>query len=47
LNEQPAGIADSREQGLAYLQFLAAGFADPELQANLLDHGPVAARWYA
>lgn len=41
-----AGIADSREQGRAYLEFLAAGYADPKLQANLLDVGPVAARYF-
>src|SRR3954453_16392427 len=34
-----AGLSDSREAGLAYLQFLAAGYADPELQAALLDLG--------
>lgn len=41
-----AGITDSRELGQAYLQFLAAGYADPKLQANLLDVGPVAARYF-
>jgi 3-oxosteroid 1-dehydrogenase len=41
-----AGIADSREEGLKYLAFLAAGYADPELQALLLDVGPVAARYF-
>src|SRR3954466_11007551 len=32
-----AGLEDSREAGLRYLQFLAAGYADPALQAALLD----------
>ena len=41
-----AGIEDSRAQGLAYLEFLAAGFADPELQSNLVDVGPVAAKYF-
>lgn len=41
------GIEDSREQGLAYLEFLAAGFADAKLQQNLLDQGPIAARYFA
>src|SRR4051812_3506635 len=39
--ERALGIADSRAQGLAYLSFLAAGYAKPELQAVLLDVGPV------
>lgn len=43
---QRDGIADSREAGLAYLEFLAAGYADRELQATLLDTGPVAARYF-
>jgi 3-oxosteroid 1-dehydrogenase len=42
---QPAGLNDSREAGLQYLQFLAAGYADPELQATLLDTGPIAVRY--
>jgi 3-oxosteroid 1-dehydrogenase len=41
-----AGVEDSPEQARAYLEFLAAGYADPELQANLLDVGPVAARYF-
>src|SRR5215207_1328125 len=40
-----AGIADSPEQGRAYLEFLAAGYADPELANNLLEVGPAAARY--
>src|SRR5687768_17385312 len=34
-----AGLEDSREQGLQYFRFLAAGYADPRLQENLLDLG--------
>lgn len=41
-----AGIEDSRAQALAYLEFLAGGYADPELQATLLDTGPAAARYF-
>ena len=41
---EAAGIRDSREAGLDYFQFLAAGYADPALQAILLDTGPVAGR---
>jgi 3-oxosteroid 1-dehydrogenase len=41
-----AGIEDSRERGLAYLRFLAGGYADPRLQANLLDHGPGVVRYF-
>jgi 3-oxosteroid 1-dehydrogenase len=41
-----AGIEDSRDEGLRYLQFLAAGYADPELQAALLDGGREAVRWF-
>jgi 3-oxosteroid 1-dehydrogenase len=41
-----AGIADSPEQGRAYLEFLAAGYADPELANNLLEVGPAAARYF-
>jgi 3-oxosteroid 1-dehydrogenase len=44
--EAAAGIEDSRELGRAYFEFLAAGYAEPELQANLLDTGPVAARYF-
>src|SRR5262249_24821753 len=34
-------------QGLQYLQFLAANYADSELQAALLDTGVEAARYFA
>ena len=33
---QALGIADSDEAGRAYFEFIAAGFADPALQAKLL-----------
>jgi 3-oxosteroid 1-dehydrogenase len=41
-----AGIADCRAEGLKYLQFLSAGYADPELQATLLDGGVEAVRYF-
>ena len=41
-----AGLADTREAGKAYLDFLAAGYADPELQAALLDIGPECVRYF-
>jgi len=50
------GIEDSDEAGRAYFEFLAAGFADPELQRTLLDQMRPAVeyfekeagvRWYA
>ena len=41
-----ANIADSREEGKKYLEFLAAGYADPRLQALLLDVGPVATKYF-
>src|SRR5579871_4680190 len=44
---EPAGLKDSREAGLSYLRFLAAGYADPLLQATLLDNAPVAVRYFA
>ena len=44
--QEGAGIRDSREEGLRYLQFLAGGYADPELQAALLDTGRVAAQYF-
>ena len=42
-----AGLADSREEGLKYFEFLAAGYADPAMQAVLLDTGVVAAKYFA
>ena len=40
-----AGIADTREAGLEYLRFLAAGYADPALTEGLLDAGLEAVRY--
>jgi 3-oxosteroid 1-dehydrogenase len=40
-----AGLADSREAGLAYLRFLAAGYADPARTALLADAGLVAVKY--
>ena len=40
------GLEDSREQGLRYMRFLAAGYADAELQENLLDLGPTVVRHF-
>src|ERR1700733_7852801 len=34
-----AGLPDSREAGLEYLRFLAAGYADPALTEVLFDTG--------
>jgi 3-oxosteroid 1-dehydrogenase len=44
--EEAAGLRDSREAGMQYLSFLAAGYADPELQARLFDAGREAVRWF-
>jgi 3-oxosteroid 1-dehydrogenase len=44
--QEAAGIRDTREQGLEYLRFLAAGYADPSLQESLLDRGREAAAWF-
>ncbi|HEY2514398.1 MAG TPA: FAD-binding protein [Polyangiaceae bacterium] len=44
--QEAAGIRDTRDEGLAYLRFLAAGYADPRLLENLLDQGRVAAEWF-
>src|ERR1700761_2065434 len=40
-----AGLTDAREAGLAYLRFLAPGYADPALTENLLDTGLTAVRY--
>ncbi len=40
-----AGLADSRAAGLAYLRFLAAGYAEPALTEILADTGLVAVRY--
>src|ERR1700760_4467586 len=39
-----AGLTDSREAGLAYLHFLAAGYADPARTERLADVGKIAVR---
>jgi 3-oxosteroid 1-dehydrogenase len=44
--QHAAGIVDSREEGLRYLRFLAAGYEDPGLQATLVDAGVEAVRWF-
>ena len=41
-----AGLPDTREQALDYFRFLAAGWADEKMQANLVDLGPAVARWF-
>jgi 3-oxosteroid 1-dehydrogenase len=40
-----AGLRDSRAAGLAYLGFLAAGYADPALTEVLLDQGLAAVKY--
>ncbi len=40
-----AGLADSRAAGLAYLRFLAAGYADPALTEILADTGLAAVKY--
>ena len=40
-----AGLADSREEALAYLDSLSLGMIDPELAATLVDTGPDVVRW--
>jgi 3-oxosteroid 1-dehydrogenase len=44
--QEGAGIRDSREEGMKYLDFLAAGYADPELKSALLDNGRIAAQYF-
>jgi 3-oxosteroid 1-dehydrogenase len=44
--QNAAGLADSPEEGMKYLQFLAGGYADPELQRTLLETGRIAARYF-
>ena len=39
------GLSDSREAGLAYLRFLAAGYADPALTELLVDTGLAAVEY--
>jgi 3-oxosteroid 1-dehydrogenase len=40
------GIPDTPDRGARYLQFLAGGYADPDLQRVLLETGRVAARYF-
>ena len=40
-----SGLTDTREAGAAYLGFLAAGYADPELHGQLMDVGSTAVRY--
>ena len=40
-----AGLADSREEALAYLDSLSLGMIDPELAETLVDTGPDVVRW--
>src|ERR1019366_2638496 len=40
------GIADTADEGMSYLQFLAGGYAEPELQRALLATGRFAARFF-
>ncbi|HEY8088579.1 MAG TPA: FAD-binding protein [Polyangiaceae bacterium] len=44
--QQRDGVPDTDDQGLKYLQFLAGGYAEPELQRVLLETGRVAARYF-
>ena len=43
--QAPAGIADSREQALAYLDALSLGQIDSDMAATLVDAGPEALRY--
>src|SRR5262245_33707831 len=45
--QRAAGVQDSREAALAYLRFLAAGYAAPALQEALLDAAPRATQHFA
>src|SRR5262245_28222811 len=42
---QKAGIADSREAALAYFEFLAGGYGDAALRAQLFEAGLAAVRY--
>lgn len=44
--QEAAGVRDTREEGMKYLKFLAAGYADEELQNALLDTGRIAAQYF-
>ncbi len=40
-----AGLADSRDDALAYLHALSSGLLDSDLAASFVDNGPEALRW--
>jgi 3-oxosteroid 1-dehydrogenase len=44
--QEAAGLKDTPEEGMKYLQFLAGGYAEAELQGVLLDTGRTAARYF-
>lgn len=43
---EASGLHDSDEEGMKYLRFLAAGYADPKLQDELLKTGQIAAKYF-
>jgi 3-oxosteroid 1-dehydrogenase len=44
--QEAAGIRDTPEEGRRYFDFLAGGYAEPELQTTLLETGRIAARYF-
>jgi 3-oxosteroid 1-dehydrogenase len=40
-----AGLVDSRDDALAYLESLSLGYLDPDVAAAFVDEGPVAVKW--
>jgi 3-oxosteroid 1-dehydrogenase len=44
--EETAGIRDSLDEGMRYLEFLAGGYGDPALMRALLENGRVAAKYF-
>src|SRR5579859_4350111 len=44
--EETAGIRDSIDEGMRYLEFLAGGYGDPALMRALLENGRVAAKYF-
>jgi 3-oxosteroid 1-dehydrogenase len=44
--EESAGIRDSVDEGMRYLEFLAGGYGDPALMRALLENGRVAAKYF-
>ncbi len=44
-HQQAAGIEDSREDALAYLDSLSLGQIDSDMAATFVDRGPEALRW--